>query len=60
MKKLANECLVFAEKVLKTAELILTDPELKNNIDFPCHQCIEKSFKAFIVLKIGNIPRIHN
>ena len=60
MKKLVNEWLNYARKDLKTAELIIEDPELTNNVAFHCHQCIEKSFKAFIVLQTGEIPKIHN
>jgi len=60
MKQLVDEWLRFAEKDLKTAELILTDPDLTNNVTFHCHQCVEKSFKALIILKTNEIPKIHN
>lgn len=60
MRKLAEEWLKFAEKDLKAIEFILNEDELTNIAAFHSHQCIEKSFKALIVIKTEQIPRIHN
>lgn len=60
MNKLVNEWLSFANKDLKTVVKLLDDPELTNIVAFHTHQCIEKSFKAVICLKVEDIPRKHN
>lgn len=60
VKQLIDEWLNYADKDLKTAELLLKDSELTNNVAFHCHQCIEKSFKALIIMKVNEIPKIHN
>ena len=60
MKKLAEEWLRFADKDIKTIDYILQESELTNIVAFHSHQCLEKSFKAIIVLNTENIPRIHN
>jgi len=60
MKKLAEEWLKFAEKDLLTIEKLLDEIELTNIVAFHSHQCVEKAFKAIIVLKTGSIPKIHN
>ena len=60
MKKLAEEWLRFAEKDLLTIEKILSENELTNIVAFHSHQCIEKAFKAIIVIETEQVPRIHN
>ena len=57
MKKLAEEWLAFAEKDLLTIEKLLDETELTNIVAFHSHQCVEKAFKAIIVLKTGSIPK---
>ncbi|MBI9109342.1 MAG: HEPN domain-containing protein [Spirochaetales bacterium] len=60
MKKLAEEWLIHADKDIKTIEKIIDEQYLTNITAFHSHQCIEKSFKALILLKTGNVSKIHN
>ena len=60
MKKLAEEWSKYAYKDLSTIEKILEDENLTNITAFHAQQCIEKSFKALILLKTTEIPKIHN
>ena len=60
MKKLAEDWLWFADKDLKTISKIVSDDYLSNISAFHSHQCIEKCFKALILLKTGQISKIHN
>ena len=60
MKKLAEEWSKYAYKDLLTIEKILEDENLTNITAFHAQQCIEKSFKALILLKTTVIPKIHN
>lgn len=60
MKKLAEEWSKYAYKDLSTIEKILEDENLTNITAFHAQQCIEKSFKALILLKTGEISKIHN
>ena len=60
MKKLAEEWLKYAYKDLSAIEKILEDDNLTNITAFHAQQCIEKSFKALILLKTAEIPKIHN
>ena len=60
MKKLAEEWSKYAYKDLLTIEKILEDKNLTNITAFHAQQCIEKSFKALILLETNEIPKIHN
>jgi HEPN domain-containing protein len=60
MKKLAEDWLVHADKDLKTIVKILDEDYLSNVVAFHSHQCIEKCFKALILLKTGQVSKIHN
>ena len=60
MKKLAEEWLKYAYKDLLTIEKILEEENLTNITAFHAQQCIEKSFKSLILLKTGEMPKIHN
>ena len=60
MKKLAEEWSKYAYKDLSTIEKILEDENLTNITAFHAQQCIEKVFKAVILLETNEIPKIHN
>jgi len=60
MKKLAEEWFKYAYKDLLTIEKILEDENLTNITAFHAQQCIEKAFKALILLETKEIPKIHN
>jgi len=57
MKKQVESWIFFAERDLKTAEILIKDENpFTNIITFHCQQAIEKYFKAYLVQK--NIPII--
>jgi len=60
MKKLAEEWLAHADKDLKTIIKIIDEEYLSNVTAFHSHQCIEKCFKALILLKTDKVSKIHN
>ena len=60
MKKLVEEWLRYAENDLRTISKIIDDEHLTNVVTFHSHQCIEKSFKAIILLKTDSLPKVHN
>lgn len=60
MNEQAEYWLAFAEKDLKTIEKIIEERDLTNVVAFHSHQCIEKSLKALIFVKIQSVPKVHN
>jgi HEPN domain-containing protein len=61
MKKLVKDWLLYAERDLKTAELIIKDDyPLTNIIAFHCQQAIEKYLKAFLIANDIPIIKTHD
>ena len=61
MKKLVEDWILFAERDLKTAEILIKDEyPMTNIIAFHCQQAIEKFLKAFLVEKDIPIIKTHD
>jgi len=61
MKKLVEDWIFYAERDLKTAELLIKeDYPLTNIIAFHCQQAIEKYFKAFLIENDIPIIKTHD
>ena len=60
MKSVVKEWLEYAEKDLRAAELLISDPVLAATACFHCQQCTEKCLKAVIESKGQNPPKSHD
>jgi HEPN domain-containing protein len=60
MKKQVEHWLLFAERDLKSAKLLLNDETLTTIAAFHCQQAVEKGLKAIFENQNLKIPRLHN
>jgi len=61
MKKQAEDWIFFADRDLKTAEMLIKDDDpFTNIIAFHCQQTVEKYLKAFLIEKDVPILKIHD
>ena len=60
MKSVVKEWLEYAEKDLRAAGLLISDPALAATACFHCQQCTEKCLKAVIESKGRNPPKSHD
>jgi len=61
MKKLVEDWIFFADRDLKTAEIIIKDDDpFTNIIAFHCQQAVEKYLKAFLIEKDIPLSKIHD
>ena len=61
MKKLVKDWFFFADRDLKTAEILIRDEyPLTNIIAFHCQQAIEKYLKAYLVEKETPVIKTHD
>ena len=60
MKRPGEEWLELAKIDLRTIERIIDDPTLASAAAFHSQQCIEKSFKAILEARAGDVPRTHD
>lgn len=56
----AREWIKMAEKDLKSAALLLKDPELIENTCYHCQQAVEKYLKGYLVLQRKNPTKTHD
>jgi HEPN domain-containing protein len=61
MRKLVEDWIFFADRDLKTAELIIKDDDpFTNIISFHCQQTVEKYLKAYLLENNMPLVRIHD
>jgi HEPN domain-containing protein len=60
MKPVVKEWLDYANKDLKAADLLISDPTLTTTACFHSQQCVEKCMKAVIETKGQNPPKSHD
>ena len=60
MKKEVEDWLVFAERDIATAELIVEEEHLTGIAAFHCQQAIEKCFKAFLINNGYPLEKTHD
>jgi len=56
----SHEWTILADKDLKSAELLIKNPELIENTCYHCQQAVEKYLKGYLVMHGKNPPKKHD